>query len=868
MGWAKFWAVDLHVHTPASEDASDGDFGNPKDVVRAARAAGLDCIAVTDHNTAGWCDAMTDAAEGESLVVLPGVEISTTEGHLLGIWEEGTASSVIEDVLVRIGISRADFGRLDVTSHQGLLETAEEIQKASGIAIPAHIDKERGLLGLAVRNHANALLASPVFAALEFVSQATPEVVKQRSSGKSTTAFIQNSDAYDASLNRHASSGIGVRRTWIKAARPDLIGLKHALNDPSLRVALSEARTQSDHARITAASVSQGFLKDINLTFSPDMNCLLGGTGSGKSLSLEVIRFALNQQVDADAFPQIRDEVDNRLRVALGPDSEVTVDFEISGERHRVQRRYSVIPGAPVVFKDVNGNWFETDVPVTQVLKVAAFSQGEVLEYARQPVGRMALIDAELDLADLGLESARIKGELHINGEALIRLRAREYQLVESAADEKQLTERIAQLSDLFESDMVTLQAEWTKDKAAVTKLLAEIPSGPSSTEITFRVPDAKVIKANAARFERIRAAVADFAGVQDNARQLQENGLLELKKVLEQSQDDIGVEFDTFTDEFDALLSEKSGTSVKLLRSELETAQTKLGHSQAASEELREEVRPHITRTMFDREQLLNELKTVRGAIRAMRRSRIDVLNRKTAGHVKLDIPTSGDTAAYREKLEALKVGSRVRESVLDSLAKSVHPFALARSILGGDATLGGQLPEGVAATDVARLITNIDDRSSWDELLSLQIVDTPDILRIKFRKPEGQAYAGIEDLSHGQKCTAILVVLLADGDNPVLVDQPEDALHAPWIEDYLVERLRSLRGHRQYVFATRSPGLVVSADAEQIITLRATAQAGELEASGSLERHDLNKLALHHLEGGRPPFERRAKKLIPSMS
>lgn len=141
------------------------------------------------------------------------------------------------------------------------------------------------------------------------------------------------------------------------------------------------------------------------------------------------------------------------------------------------------------------------------------------------------------------------------------------------------------------------------------------------------------------------------------------------------------------------------------------------------------------------------------------------------------------------------------------------------------------------------------------------------PDVLNVKFRKPEGTDYASIEDLSHGQKCTAILVILLADGESPVLIDQPEDALHAPWIEEYLVDRLRDLRGSRQYIFATRSPGLVVSADSEQLITMKATAGRGEVEASGSLERFDLNKLALHHLEGGRTPFARRTRKLNSSL-
>jgi hypothetical protein len=48
----------------------------------------------------------------------------------------------------------------------------------------------------------------------------------------------------------------------------------------------------------------------------------------------------------------------------------------------------------------------------------------------------------------------------------------------------------------------------------------------------------------------------------------------------------------------------------------------------------------------------------------------------------------------------------------------------------------------------------------------------------------------------------------------------------------------------------------------------MSATAGKGEVEACGSLERHDLNRLALIHLEGGAMPFKRRTKKLAISTS
>lgn len=113
-GPARFWAVDLHVHTPASRDVDVHTYGasEPRQIVDAAIAAGLHAIAVTDHNTAGWCDRMAEAARDTELVVLPGLELSTAEGHLLAIWEEGTPAQHLEDVLVEIGVLRADHGDL------------------------------------------------------------------------------------------------------------------------------------------------------------------------------------------------------------------------------------------------------------------------------------------------------------------------------------------------------------------------------------------------------------------------------------------------------------------------------------------------------------------------------------------------------------------------------------------------------------------------------------------------------------------------------------------------------------------------------------------------------------------------------------
>jgi predicted metal-dependent phosphoesterase TrpH len=64
--------IDLHTHSRAS-DGTD----TPSGLVRAAAEAGLDVLAITDHDTAdGWAEARA-AADEVGLTVVPGMEIST-----------------------------------------------------------------------------------------------------------------------------------------------------------------------------------------------------------------------------------------------------------------------------------------------------------------------------------------------------------------------------------------------------------------------------------------------------------------------------------------------------------------------------------------------------------------------------------------------------------------------------------------------------------------------------------------------------------------------------------------------------------------------------------------------------------------------
>lgn len=102
--------VDCHVHTGHSPDGR----GTVADAVRAAKAAGLDGVAITDHNTVR-AHREIRALKDPGILVVPGIEVSTADGHCLGL-----------------GV------RDEIRTGRPLEETIGLIEHAGGVAVPSH----------------------------------------------------------------------------------------------------------------------------------------------------------------------------------------------------------------------------------------------------------------------------------------------------------------------------------------------------------------------------------------------------------------------------------------------------------------------------------------------------------------------------------------------------------------------------------------------------------------------------------------------------------------------------------------------------------------------------------------------------------
>ncbi|MBL4702128.1 MAG: AAA family ATPase [Phycisphaeraceae bacterium] len=115
---------------------------------------------------------------------------------------------------------------------------------------------------------------------------------------------------------------------------------------------------------------------------------------------------------------------------------------------------------------------------------------------------------------------------------------------------------------------------------------------------------------------------------------------------------------------------------------------------------------------------------------------------------------------------------------------------------------------------------------------------------------------------LSLGQQQSILLALMLsANSDKPLIIDQPEDNLDGEFIYSTLVPVLRMAKERRQIIIVTHNPNVAVLGDAEQIIVMKAHNDRGEIVARGSIDNANTRDAACAILEGAKEAFTRRSK-------
>ncbi|MDR0958072.1 MAG: phosphoesterase [Clostridiales bacterium] len=154
---------DMHMHSALSPCGNNEM--TPNNIVNMAALNELDCIALTDHNTAGNVRAAVEAARVNELdlIVIPGVEAETSEEiHMVCLFPEVAAaedfSCFLNQKIRKIKNKPDIFGKqffmnesdeiigeeenlLIVATEIDIYQMITEVKSRDGVIYPAHIDR-------------------------------------------------------------------------------------------------------------------------------------------------------------------------------------------------------------------------------------------------------------------------------------------------------------------------------------------------------------------------------------------------------------------------------------------------------------------------------------------------------------------------------------------------------------------------------------------------------------------------------------------------------------------------------------------------------------------------------------------------------
>jgi len=924
---ARFYKADLQVQTPADGPrwmdascriASKGDGSQDEEsarlaaeaVVRRCYEVGLEIVGITDHNFASkhLLPELQEFARslapkyGYELVLFPGFEFQAHVGrgcHVLVLLEPATPPDQVDHLMTQCGVPLQRFvGQTPQPSTLPLSDILEVVQKKRaderihGLVILPHSQAESGIFD---DDRIAAWLQQTEFKNPDLLCLEVPKPPSQMSGGwqrllsngadcdpawrrPRKIACLMSSDAKALKADNGSPTYIGGRWSWIKLSEPTIEGLRQAFLDPESRIRLMGERPELAYRypKIKAIRVTNAdFLADMDLTFSPNLNTLIGGGGTGKSTIVEYLRIALGETdgVAGDAAANL-----SKLRGTIGATTSIEIDIERDEHSWTVK---SLAGADPVV---VAG---EAIPSLSKLFPARVYSQHEIYAIAGDREARSRLLD---DLVREDLDRLERRAE-----ELEAEVRALDVEVGQEAALKKQLsdletnilsltmkTERLEAVESQLK-EWGRLRQEEAVLKTAVDSI--EAVARQALTNIsTWRVPlDALRSDQNpnhdilATSATEIQTALdslnsASTAAVEGFKRQalgaLATPPVQQLRALHSRaSVDSAGRQ---------AELREK-GIDPDAYAAYADRLSASAGDRDAVAAKLRVVAERRSARAT--RLALLKECWAQQTEVRTNKAAALTGAVRKTAAgrpFVEVDVQPYGDAESLQsESRRWIRDKRKLSESDIDEILAAVlksTPVGVSPTdtlVTWISALRAGESPEGFpwkAAQRETRVFLEWMDESA---LAGLQLFRVPDRVAIRLYRQDGSLAGELESgLSVGQRCTAILAVLLAQDDAPAIIDQPEDDLDNEFTYRDLVPLIRQSKEERQLIVATHDPNIPVNADAELIVALEARDGRGHLKRmDGRTAVGALDKLVVQHaveeiMEGSEDAFRRRYEK------
>ena len=853
----QFRKLDLHCHTTASDGTS-----TPTEVVRAAHDCGLDGIAITDHNSGDGIDEAIAAGRDLGITVFPGVELTVTGGeygiHLVSLFDPSCNSNEVKALLGSLGILPDSWGRDDAVSTSSPGDAIDVVRSHGGIACAAHASSSKGLFNeirgqqrIPLARHSGLLAVE-----LKSLDGSTAQVLRNPQSDYDRVfALYQSSDAHEA-------HEVGTRFSYFKMAEITLASLKQCFYDPDTRIRrMDKPPPKIGGYRIDRVVFHGGFLDRQSIRFHSGLNCILGGKGVGKSLVIEFIRFALDQ-----ACLEVKDiKYDHleKLKSCLGIGGEVEVQIS-SGENssYTVSRQFDK-ESNPI---RILHNGFDIgDASPSDLFPILAYSQNEAISVSRNHRAQLSLVDGFVDSATIEREQDAYKEALRVlDGDLVVSMGAAgdlSAQRGAVATCQARLAEVEAKIDNPVFAEMKiweSVRDHVSESDDFATKVESTLREAAGSLKALVPGEQLTIGKHGAELANGILAYAMAMKHSAQIAIDQAEHCAATERSVLDQTRQKFNDAIDEARERYLAAI-EQGGNQEDLQR-ERDRLSGELRDLQVEQKRL-EQLAQRQQDLLSDRSSLLAKLVAASSELFRRRRQKYAEITEQSNGKISLSIERAADKSMFQKRLEVLSTGTMLRKIYMAQIAAAASPAEFVVSIIEDDSAKIASSCE-MSQEQAANFIGFLRSLQDRRQVLSLSYDYEPeDRPRIEYRKADGE-YAEIARLSVGQKCSALVMIALADQGRTVVMDQPEDSLDVVSVYEDVSRTLRSGKDSRQFIVTTHNPNVAVTSDTDMYYVVSADANRGWIDTAGAMDVEELRGRVMQQLEGGPEAYQLRRKK------
>ena len=805
--WRKW---DLHMHSTAS----DGTL-TPNQIIDIAEKEGLSVIAITDHHTVRNVDEAKHLGKERGITVISGVEFRTEYGaksvHIIGLFpDEYDGIKLTQDAIEHLVLDNLGLSRILIETEgrkvkpesddlnafkQGMHSFQVDLKAAADL-----VHKYGGLVSVHAGNKSNSIEEMKhdgkgkrnVDDVVDSLGPVKDELLKNyidiceigSPNDRNAEFYIkQFGIPVITASDAHDTERLGKVFTWIKSD-PTFEGLRQIKYEPELRVKIQENKPEmkADYQIIESVEIHHPDFGSNILEFNQNLNTIIGGRSSGKSILLGLIAKSANYTGDIKDKKEYNEYID------------------------------SIVSSLKITWKDKEdlANRKVEYFPQTYINGLASDSESTV-----KLIENILKDDEERKTAFEDYDSLISKNTVQISN-AVENLLKMQYRADEVKADiisigdavgiATQIKKISTQIDEVKKKSTVKLSDEEEQNYKYLKDEKRQLQQG-----IMFNQNIEKQLLQLKGE-QLVRDISGDFIGLPDDIRG-------EFVHKIE----DISKKADTEWDEF-------VNSKIASIRHKIDDANKRIA-------DIESDPRYIDGETYYKENEALTDLSKVLEDEKKKEKRIADLLTRER--DIQNEITRLSESIFALQK-EYLRMANELCEKVkMDKDEIHISPKVVFSQDLFAEIIDSNFLKRSNYIKNLMEY-EYVDETSFFSTLSDLLLKLENDDSIIKNGKDKKQIilsllssnyfkllynveYQGdnLDSMSEGKKAFVILRMLLDFNDNqcPILIDQPEDDLDNRAIFNDLVTYIRKKKQERQIILVTHNPNIVVTADAEEVI-------------------------------------------------